>query len=151
MTTLEEANKRDTPQQNAFAGQKTRPTQNALASALASTLPLWNQLIADLTQQLNIDKAEWHSGSVKHGWSMRLQLKKRNIVYLGPRHGWFVAAFALGDKAVTAARRSALPPDVIQNIDKSKRYVEGTAVQIDIRSQLDLEIVKTLAKIKMDN
>lgn len=139
------------PEQNAFAGQKKRPTQKALASALGSTLALWNQLISDIKQELNIDTAEWHTGSVKLGWSLRLQLKKRNIVYLGPRQGWFVAAFALGDKAVTAARGSTLPADIIELIDNSKRYVEGTAIRIDVKTRKDLEVVKTLAKIKIDN
>jgi hypothetical protein len=82
---------------------------------------------------------------------MRLQLSKRNIVYLGPRQGWFVAAFVLGDKAVAASRKSALPPAVIQNISNSKRYPDGTAVRIDVKNPQDMEIVKMLAKIKIDN
>jgi Protein of unknown function (DUF3788) len=152
MTTLQEVKKQNAAsEQNAFAGQKKSPTEKAVASALGSTLPLWNQLIADLKTKLNIDTAEWHSGSVKLGWSMRLQLSKRNIVYLGPRQGWFVAAFVLGDKAVAASRKSALPPAVIQNISNSKRYSDGTAVRIDVKNPQDMEIVKMLAKIKIDN
>ena len=139
------------PEQNAFAGQKKSPMEKSLASALDQTLPLWNQLIADLKQQLNIDTAEWHTASIKLGWSMRLQLKKRNIVYLGPREGWFVAAFALGDKAVAAARKRALPAEVIRIIAESKRYAEGTAVRIDVKNPQDVETVKVLAKIKIDN
>lgn len=152
MMTLQGGKKQnDASEQNAFAGQKKCPTEKAVASALGSTLPLWNQLIADLKKKLNIDTAEWHSGSVKLGWSMRLQLNKRNIVYLSPRQGWFVAACVLGDKAVAAARKSALPPAVIQNISDSKRYAEGTAVRIDVKNPQDLETVKTLAKIKIEN
>ena len=139
------------PEQNAFAGQKKSPTEKALASALGTTLPLWNRLIADLKHELHIDTAEWHTGSIKLGWSMRLQLNKRNIVYLGPRQGWFVAAFVLGDKAVATARKTALPVAAIQNISNSKHYAEGTAVRIDVKDSQDLEIVKTLAKIKIEN
>jgi Protein of unknown function (DUF3788) len=150
--TLAEIKKQDAvSEQNAFARQKKCPTEKALASALGSTLALWNQLIAEIKQELNIDTVEWHTGSVKLGWSMRLQLKKRNIVYLGPRQDWFVAAFVLGDKAVAVARKSELPPDTIQSINNSRRYAEGTAVHIDVKSSRDLEIVKVLAKIKIDN
>ena len=140
-----------TPGQNAFAGQKESPTEKAVAVALGATLPLWKRLIVEMKRDLNIDVAEWHTGSVKLGWSFRLQVKKRNIVYLGPRHGFFVAAFVLGNKAVAAAQNSALPLHVVQTINSSKRYVEGTAVRIDVKTSVDLEIVKTLAKIKIEN
>jgi len=82
---------------------------------------------------------------------MRLSLKKRNIVYLGPREKWFLAAFALSDKAVAAARKSALPAEVLQNIAQAKRYPEGAAVRIEVRKPQDAAIVKTLAKIKIEN
>jgi uncharacterized protein DUF3788 len=139
------------PEKNAFAGRKKAPAQKDLATALGATLPLWNQLITEIKHELHIDTAEWHSGSIKLGWSMRLQREKRNIVYLGPRQGWFVAAFALGDKAVAAARKSTIPPDAVENINNSKRYAEGTAVRIDVKSAQDLETVKLLARIKIDH
>jgi uncharacterized protein DUF3788 len=80
-----------------------------------------------------------------------LQLKKRNIVYLGPRQGYFVAAFALGDRAVAAARNSGLPPEVMRNINESKRYAEGTAIRIDVKKRADVNVVKMLAKTKIEN
>ncbi len=85
------------------------------------------------------------------GWSLRLQAKKRNIVYLGPRDGWFLASFALGDKAIAAARKSDLGAAVSLIIAESKRYPEGTAVRIEVRSESDLQTVKRLAKIKIEN
>ena len=137
--------------QNAFAGRETKPTEKALASVLGESLALWKQLVADLKRDLMLDAAEWHTSSVKLGWSLRLQKKKRNIVYLGPRDGFFLAAFALGEKAVTAARKSALPPEVLKIIADAKRYAEGTAVRVDVRQPADIEVVKTLAKIKIEN
>lgn len=136
---------------NAFAGQKTAPSNKALASALGRSLTLWNKLVSELKRELKIDAAEWHTGSVKLGWSLRLQLKGRNIVYLGPRQGWFLAAFALGDKAIANIRRSDLPSDVMKNINESKRYAEGTAVRTEVRTEEDVDVVKKLAKIKIEN
>ena len=137
--------------QNAFAGQAKRPTCTALSALLAETQELWDILLADLKRELKVDKEEWHTSSVKLGWSLRLQRKKRNIVYLLPRSGFFVAAFALGDKAVTKAQMSDLPPRVLEVISQAKRYVEGTAVRIEVRDAEDIEIVKKLAKIKIEN
>ncbi len=152
MTTLKEANKKKAAVgDNAFAGQKTKPTEKAVACALGSSLALWNRLVSDLKRDVKIDTAEWHTASVKYGWSLRLQLKKRNIVYLGPRSGWFMAAFALGDRAVAVSLASGLPADVLNNIAESKRYAEGTGVRIEVRTAPDVEVVKRLAKIKIEN
>jgi hypothetical protein len=89
---------------NAFIGQSKRPTETELASVLSGSHALWQQLVADLKRELKLDKEEWNSYSIKAGWSLRLQLKKRNIVYLSPGAGCFLASFALGDKALAAAR-----------------------------------------------
>jgi len=137
--------------QNAFAGRARKPNDNELASALGPTLDLWKGLVADLQRDQKIDIAAWHSPSPKYGWSLRLSLKKRNIVYLGPRQGFFIAAFALGDKAVAAARNIELPPPIQKLIAEAKRYAEGTAVRIEVRTPEDAVIVKELARIKIQN
>jgi hypothetical protein len=136
---------------NAFAGQAKKPSEGAVASVLGPTLPLWRELVADLKRELKIDTAEWHSGAVKCGWSLRLQLKKRNIVYLAPCEGFFQTNFALGDRAVAAAKKSDLRADVLKIIADSRRYAEGTAVRIRVTKPEDLVGVKKLAKIKIEN
>ena len=92
--------------ENAFAGWATQPTERELASVLRDSYLLWHSLVAELKTELKLDRQEWNSYSAKAGWSLRLQSKKRNIVYLSPRTGSFLASFALGDKAVAAARNS---------------------------------------------
>ena len=136
---------------NAFAGQATQPTDHELALALGVSDALWHDLIADLKRDLKLDAQEWKSYSVKAGWSIRLQLKKRNIVYLSPRLGYFVAAFVLGDNAVAAARKIALPASILKMIDEAKRYAEGTAIRIEVRDAKDAGIVRSLARVKLDN
>ena len=136
---------------NVFAGQAKQPTEAHLAAALGDCYELWQHLVTDLEEELKIDAAEWHTSSVKMGWSLRLQAKERNIVYLGPRDGCCLASFILGDKAITAARKSGLGSRVLRLIAESKRYPEGTAVRIEVRSESDLQIVKKLAKIKIEN
>jgi hypothetical protein len=80
-----------------------------------------------------------------------LQHKKRNIVYLSPCRGCFRASFALGDKAVQAARRSGLPAGVIKIIGQVKRYAEGTAVRIEVKAAKDIAVVEKLAAVKLAN
>jgi len=136
---------------NAFAGQAEAPSEKAVEAALGESHPLWTQLIAELKRELNLDGEEWNSSGLKYGWALRLQLKKRNIIYLGPRFGSFMTAFVIGDKAVAAARKSALPPNVLKMITEAKRYAEGTPVRIEVSKPDDLKPVTLLAKIKVEN
>jgi len=137
--------------QNPYAGHAKRPTDRELASTLGAAHVLWQELVADLIRDLKLDEQDWKSYSVKAGWSLRLQLRKRNIVYLSPRQGCFLASFALGDKAVAAVRRSRLSPAVLKILDEAKRYPEGTAVRMEVRDADDVTAVKMLAKIKLEN
>jgi hypothetical protein len=136
---------------NAFAGHEKRPTDSELSSALGNADALWKKLIADLNRDLKLDAEQWNSYSIKAGWSLRLQRKKRNIVYLSPSSGCFLASFALGDRAVAASRIAKLPPSAHKLIDAAKRCAEGTAVRIEVHDATDANIVRTLAKIKLEN
>ena len=145
------AQKTKTVPENAFAGQATRPTERELLSVLGEGRSLWQDLVAGLQRDLKLDGEEWNCYSVKAGWSLRLQKRKRNIVYLGPRAGYFLASFILGEKAVTAVRKSKVPARFLKMIDEAKHYPEGAAVRIEVRGAADVGVVKRLAKIKVEN
>src|ERR1035438_3395425 len=90
---------------NAFIGKPGMPTDDDLAAELGrSAKALWDRLLAGLAERHNIVTREWNSYSPKAGWSLRLKRDKRTILYLSPCRGCFRASFALGGKAVEAAR-----------------------------------------------
>jgi hypothetical protein len=134
---------------NAFIGKPKPPTGAELTAALGQARPLWDRLLAGLADEHNLTVQEWNSYSPKAGWSLRLKLKERNIVYLTPCQGCFRVSFVLGDKAVAAARQSNLPAGVIKTINEAKRYAEGTGIRLEMKKPKDIEIVKQLATIKL--
>jgi hypothetical protein len=136
---------------NAFIDKPEKPTEEELASALGPTKALWDQLIAGLADENDVDIQEWKSYSLKAGWSLRLKHKKRTIVWLSPCRSCFRAAFVLGDRALEAARQSKLPQRVIKIINQAPRYPEGTGVRIDVKGPRDIPIVKRLATVKLEN
>jgi hypothetical protein len=138
---------------NAFVGRTAKPADSDLAAALSAgkVLGRWNGLLADLERDLGIDVREWHSYSPKAGWALRLIRNKRTIAYLSPARGYFLASFALGAEAVKAARKSGLPGSVLKIIDEAKKYAEGTAVRIEVKTAADVEAAKTLASVKLKN
>jgi len=135
---------------NAFIGKPEKPSEQDLAAVLGPAKAVWDQLVADLAGE-GVDVQEWNSYSRKAGWSLRLKHKERNIVYLTPSRDCFMASFALGDKAVKAARQSGLPKRVLAILDTAKRYAEGTAVRIEVKGFKDIAIVKKLAVMKLEN
>jgi hypothetical protein len=128
---------------NAFIGKPEKPTDAELAAALGPTQALWDQLLADLALD-----PEWNSYSPKAGWALRLKRGKRNIVYLSPCQGRFVASFVLGGKAVEAAHQGGLPPALIRILDEAKRYPEGKVLRIRVTKPTDVAIVSKLAALK---
>ncbi len=135
--------------QNAFIGQAAKPTGPQLSAALGPAKALWDRLIEELETSGDIDGQEWNSYSRKAGWSLRLKRGQRNIVYLSPCRGAFRASFALGEKALAAARASGLPEAVLKVVAQAKKYAEGTAVRIDVAAQDDIAVVKKLAAAKL--
>lgn len=134
---------------NAFIGKPEPPNDAQLAEVLGSTKSLWDRLIANLARKHDVTEQEWKAYSRKSGWTLRLKRKDRTIVYLSPYRGSFLAAFALGDRAVAAAQRSGLPESVIGIIAEARRYAEGTAVRIEVKRASDMASVEALAAIKL--
>jgi hypothetical protein len=135
---------------NAFIGKSTVPTAEEVAAALGKTSALWTELVDWLAGQGVADQ-EWKSYSIKVGWSLRLKVKKRNIIYLSPCSGSFCAGFIFGDKAVAAARQSNLNKATLKLIDEAPRYPEGTGLCLIVKAQKDLAAVRKLALIKLAN
>jgi hypothetical protein len=136
---------------NAFIGKPEKPADNELSEVLGPAKAHWDQIVAELAEELKINVLEWKSYSIKAGWALRLIHKKRAILYLSPSRDCFLASFALGQKAVRAARRSGLPKQIVKMIDEARKYAEGTAVRLVVKSPGDVDIVKKLAEIKLNN
>lgn len=134
---------------NAFIGRPEKPTGEELAAVLGPAQALWDQLLADLATGHDVAIREWNSYSPKAGWALRLKRGKRNIVYLSPCQGCFLASFVLGGKAVEAARQGGLPPRLIRMLDEAKRYPEGTVLRIRVSKPPDAALVTKLAALKL--
>jgi hypothetical protein len=136
---------------NAFIGQSTQPTAGQITAALGASAPLWKQLVDWMAIDQGVTGQEWKSSSPKYGWSLLLKLKKRTIVYLIPCRGCFRVAFALGDRAVAAARESNLSKTVLKAIDEAPHYAEGTGIRLMVKGSEDLAATRKLALIKLAN
>jgi len=136
---------------NPFVDFPHPPEPADIQRALGRSAAAWNALRTNISEHFGQVTENWAVPAKKYGWSLRLKLKKRTILHLGPRSKHFIVVLILGEKAVAALRESKLPPEVVTMVEHAKRFPEGRVVRFEIRSKKDTEVVEALAKIKMDN
>lgn len=122
------------------------PEDKALARGLGPSKKLWDEFVRHIDADFAPVTEAW--GFYK-SWSLRLIQKKRTIVYLLPRDGYFLCAFVFGGKATEAARQAGLPKAVMREIEDAPVYAEGRGFRLEVRTAKDLETMKKLAAIKM--
>jgi len=79
-----------------FTDKATEPANQDLVDRLASSYALWQHIYDFVFRQYPKGVAEWNYPGKKYGWSFRIKDKKRAIVYLLPREGYFKVAFVFG-------------------------------------------------------
>jgi hypothetical protein len=135
---------------NAFIGRSDAPTPAEVSAALGPADELWDQLVGWLAEQKVVEQ-EWKCSGKKYGWSLRFNVKKRNILYMSPCEGCFRVAFILGERAVAASHQSDLSKDTLNLLDEAPRYPEGTGLRLIVRPADDLIEICKLAQIKLAN
>lgn len=134
---------------SAFDDKSKPPGEGDLKTTLGDAYGLWQALLRDIDSAFGPLSVEWGFASKSTGWGLRLKGEKRTVLYMTPCHAYFLASFALGEKAVQAAHTSGLPGSVLKVIDEAKKYAEGRGVRLEVRSAGDIRNVEKLAAIKM--
>lgn len=133
-----------------FTDKEKTPDAPALKKALGSTYKLWQELeqfaLAAHAQSL----PEWNY-SAKYGWSLRIKDKKRVIIYLLPRDGFFKAALVFGQKATDEVLSSNVSEDIKTELQNARPYAEGRGIRIPIKNSRQIPGIKMLVDIKIAN
>ena len=125
------------------------PSAAALGRALGATQPLWDELVAHLEANYAPVTPEWKTARTSPLGFLRLIRKKRTILYLLPRDGYFLTAFVFDEKATAAVRASDLPATVITELNAARVYAEGRGIRLETRTPQDVATMKKLAAIKI--
>ena len=131
---------------------KTRPPRDEeLAAPLGRSVAAWNALRKAILARFGPLSEEWGFASKNTGWGLRLKQPSRTVLYMTPCTGYFLASFALGENAVKVAHQSDLPASILEIIAGAKKYAEGRAVRLEVRTAKDVRNVEKIAVIKMAN
>lgn len=129
---------------------KARPPQPAdLATALGTRHPLWQDLCALAVSKYPKAISEWYFPGAKWGWNFRIKDKKRAIVYLLPRDGYFMAAFVFGGKAYEKILESTVAQEIKDDLQAARPYAEGRGIRIEVKEQKQLKDLSLLIEIKL--
>jgi hypothetical protein len=134
-----------------FDDKSQEPQQSELERTLGRSRGHWESLVAHLRDEFLPLDVTWGFAGAKWGWSLRLKRKKRTILCMTPCDRHFLVGFALGEKAVKAARARPLPSSLLAIIDEAPKYAEGRSVRVEVKTKKDLEEAKELAAVKMAN
>ena len=134
-----------------FDDKAAKPTPQKLARALGKSNSLWKEIKKHLKAEYGELTEDWKYYGKNYGWTLKTLRKKRNLFFFVPVEGGFKVSFVFGDKAVAAAEQSDLPKDLIKTLKNARRYAEGRGLQIEVKAPADVENVKKLVEIKVNN
>ncbi len=84
------------PSPNPFVDFPRPPEPADIRQVLGRSASAWDELRTRITEHFGQVTEKWVVPAKNYGWSLRLKLKKRTILHLGPRSKHFIAAIILG-------------------------------------------------------
>ena len=134
-----------------FMNLQKEPKTDDLKMPLGKTFDLWVQIRDFVFEKYPLAKEEWHVSVKKYGWGFRIKDKKRAIVYLSPRNGYFFVSFVFGQKATDRILESDVDQSLKDDLMSSKVYMEGRLLRIDVTESKFLNDIKKLIENKIAN
>ena len=134
-----------------FKDKSVKPDVDSLAQILGTSSKLWFELRKYLKEKYGPLIEEWKYYNPKSGWLLKLLKKKRNLFFFIPYEKYFNITFVFGDKAVSVIEKSNLQENIINELLKTRKYAEGRGIGIDVKTADDIENIKQLVDIKINN
>lgn len=134
-----------------FANKAEKPDDFMLKGSLGDLFGVWMNIREYALAAYPKAMEEWNFPGQKYGWSFRIKDKKRAIIYMLPRDGFFLVALVFGMKATSAALASEINKDIKTTIESAKVYAEGRGFRIEVQTESIVEDIKKLIDIKLKN
>lgn len=133
-----------------FTDKLVMPDDTSLRDVLGDTYELWQEIKAEVKGRMAGVEEQWSYGGDKFGWSFRLKDKKRAIIYLLPRAGFFKVSMVFGQKAYEQITASDVPDFIKEELAAARVYAEGRGIRMIVDAGLK-DAIKVLIGIKMSN
>ena len=108
--------------QSIFLDKANIPGEEDVQKTLSNSYENWNVLRAFMVENYDQVSEEWNFPGKNYGWSMRIKIKKRNIIYMVPHDGYFNVAFVFGPRAYEVVLKSDLPEEIKDSLKESIHF-----------------------------
>jgi Protein of unknown function (DUF3788) len=132
-----------------FSDKMKVPSADDLRMSLGRTFELWQRIRDFAVANYPGALEEWNYPGDKYGWSFRIKDKKRAILYMLPRDGFFKVAMVFGQKATDEILASRISPKIIEELRAAKVYAEGRGIRIDVENEKVVCDIFNLITIKL--
>jgi hypothetical protein len=132
-----------------FNEPKSVPDEDALKNALGETYKIWRRILQYTLDLHGNTHSEWKYSGRKFGWSFRISDKKRVLVYLLPRAGFFRVAMVFGNKAFEHIQQSNVSESIKLELTQTTNYAEGRGIRLEIRDENKWTDIQSLIQIKI--
>jgi hypothetical protein len=126
-----------------------KPETADLVIPLGNTFSIWKEISDFVFEKYPAAIEDWHVAVKKYGWGFRLKDKKRAIIYLSPRMGFFHIAMVFGQKATDQILNSDISANIKEELINSKVYVEGRVIRLEVHDGTFVNDIKKLVEIKI--
>ena len=134
-----------------FMDLSKAPETADLEIPLGNTFRFWKEISDFVFVKYPAAIEDWHVAVKKYGWGFRIKDKKRAIIYLSPRMGFFRVAMVFGQKATDQILSSEISAEIKEELLNSKIYPEGRVIRMEIHDDTLLKDLKKLVEIKIAN
>lgn len=134
-----------------FTDTSIQPDEQELQKALNNTYPLWNAIKEYTLKKAPAATQQWKHSGTKFGWGFRISDKKRVLVYLLPREGFFRVAMIFGQKAVDALIAADIADNIKTELLAARPFAEGRGIRLEVKGLCVLEDIRQLIDIKISN
>ena len=137
------------PGVSVFMDQDEMPNAPGLEFHLGKTFVHWQQLRDYVYEKYPRAEDLWSYYSKKYGWSYRIKDKKRAIIYLSPREGYFLTTMIFGPRALEHIYASDFDPWIKKTLEEGKKYPEGKVIRIQVKDDTWVKKKKKLITVKL--
>ena len=132
-----------------FMDLSKTPIADELVAPLEKTFPFWMEIRNFVFEKYPNAFEEWHVSVKKYGWGFRIKDKKRAIIYLSPRMGFFRVAMVFGQKATNQILVSDISDSLKNELKNSRVYAEGRVIRLEIHDNKLIKDIKKLIEFKL--
>ncbi|MDR1382140.1 MAG: DUF3788 domain-containing protein [Tannerella sp.] len=133
-----------------FTDKQSVPQDSDLRESLSAVYDIWQTLVNYVYSKYPAAIPEWNF-SKSSGWSFRMKDKKRTVIYLLPRAGFFKVALVFGQKATDELMNSSVSEDIKMELSAAKVYAEGRGIRIEVKNETVINDIKELINVKLAN